>query len=359
MVWVLIVIAIMILVLCDQSPRAQKRALCVLCIIFTINVGMRTNDWNDTSNYWASFSRYVKPIWDISLVHTDHFIEDKGFLFLNSLIKTVTSDRFLFFASIAGITNYFLYKDLMTYTAFPISGFIIYIGRFALNRNFMQIRAALAILMVMYAIKFISDRNWRKYFLWVALASTIHFSMVFAIPVYWINRLSLNKKRVIYLTILACIITYFLSNYFQNIITAISFRYSIATAYTSEHSEYTQGQGLSNPIIILQTTILWVYTLFEKQLSNRTPYYFTIRNAYFYSTILLILLSSFGVLSGRISTIFATLEIFMLPNLCKVFKPRYYYLIDLVIALFGLGFFYLYFSNFVAQHPSFDNPLIN
>lgn len=359
MAWIIILGLIIILAACDQSKRGQSYTLLVICVIFTIVIGLRSNIWNDTPTYWHTFKHFAKPIWDFSESRENHFFEDKGFLLLNSLIKTFTSDRFLFFSIIAGITNYFLYKDLMKYTVYPIAGFIVYLGRFGLGRNFMQIRAALAILMVIYAIRFISDRNWRKYFLWVALASTIHISMVIAIPVYWISKMNLNSKKIMVYTIAAIAVTYLLTPYIKHYTTLLSFQYDIATTYTNERSEYTAGKGLANPMIYYQVILLWVYSLNAGRLQRTTPYYTTIRDGYFYSTMILIIMSSFGTLSGRTSTIFATLEAFMLPNLCYIFTPKSRYWAELGIFIVGLCFFYLNFRSFLASHPSFGNLLIN
>ena len=358
MIWLLIILAIIILAYIDFIPRFRNGVLISLCIIFTVIVGMRTNDWNDTSFYWRAFVQHVQPIWDIEFTSKQHYLNDRGFLVINSLIKTFTSDRFVFFTSVAAITNLFLYKDLKTYTTFPIAGLLIYIGRFGLARNFMQIRAALAILIVIYAIKYLSNNDWKKYFFWIVIASTIHFSMVFAIPMYWINKLKLTSKRIIVLTLIAIVITIFLSHYIKDFATLVSFKYDIATAYTNENSEYTHGKSLANPMIYFQIFILWSYSLCEKKLIQSTPYYYVIRNGYFYSTILLILLSTFGTLSGRTSTIFATLEIFIIPNMCKIFKPKYQYVANLFVCLLALIFFYTFFSLFMTTHPSFKNPLI-
>ncbi|MDE6033373.1 MAG: EpsG family protein [Muribaculaceae bacterium] len=358
MIWLIVILCTITIAFIDGIPKARRVLLIILCAWFTVIVAIRTDDWNDTQSYWLVFHKLIHPVWSLSdIVTKNHYIDDKGFLLISSVIKTFTSDRFWFFGCIAAVTNFFLYKDLQKYSIYPLAGFFIYIGRFALSRNFMQIRAALAILIVIYAIKFIQNNDWKRYFLWMAIASSMHLSMVFAIPLYWINKIPLNAKRIISITIVALIITYFMAPLINSFATKISLSYDIATAYTKSTSEYAEGKGLANPMIYYQILILWVYSLLGNKLSKSTPYYQVIRNGYLYSTLILIILSSFGVLCARISTIFATLEIFILPNLCAIVPQRFRYFARLTICGVGLLLFYIYFGQFLINHPSFHNPL--
>lgn len=358
MYWILIIAAIIFLCACDKLKGGRKFILAVLCIGFSIIVGMRTNDWNDTPEYWYAFRHFTKPIYQFWETRQNHFFEDKGFLLINSAIYSFTNSRFIFFTIIAGLTNWLLYKNLLKYSVFPITGFLFYIGRFGLSRNFMQIRAALAIMIVIYAIQYVSKKDWKKFFIWVGVASSIHYTMLLSIPIYWMDKLKLTQKKIITISVISLILTLIFSHYIFEYVSSLSMEYRIALTYTLESSEYTVGKGLANPMIYFQLIALWAFSLSQKKLASQTPYYYTIRNAYFYSTLLLIVFSSFGVLSARSSTIFATVEIFILPALCKLVSNKYQYIATIMVALLGLAFFYLKYSEFVNSHPSFNNPLI-
>ncbi|MDE6536356.1 MAG: EpsG family protein [Muribaculaceae bacterium] len=358
MFWCLIISAIIFLCGCDQLSRGRKLFLAILCIAFSVIVGMRTNDWNDTPEYWYAFSHFTKPIYQFWETRQNHFFEDKGFLLINSIIYSVTNSRFIFFTIIAGLTNWFLYKNLLNYSVFPITGFIFYIGRFGLSRNFMQIRAALAIMMVIYAIQYVSKKDWKRFFIWVGIASSIHYTMLLSIPIYWMDRLKLTQKKIITISVLSLLITYIFAPYIFKYVSSLSLEYQIALTYTMESSEYTVGKGLANPMIYFQLILLWIFSISQIKLASQTPYYYTIRNAYFYSTILLIVFSSFGVLSARSSTIFATVEIFILPALCKLVSRKYQFFATILVALLGLSFFFIKYSDFINSHPSFNNPLL-
>ena len=85
-------------------------------------------------------------------------------------------------------------------------------------------------------------------------------------------------------------------------------------------------------MIYFQVFLLLAYTFNEKKLRLTTPHYVTIRNAYFYSTLLLITLSCYTALSGRTSSMFATLEMVIIPSLVLMFHKR-----NRAIAYLGMG----------------------
>ena len=75
-------------------------------------------------------------------------------------------------------------------------------------------------------------------------------------------------------------------------------------------------------MIIYQSALLLLLTFNEKKLREITPHYVTFRNGYLYSTVWLITLSSFHVLSARGSTITATYECFFLPLFIGLFRKK-------------------------------------
>ena len=96
--------------------------------------------------------------------------------------------------------------------------------------------------------------------------------------------------------------------------------------------------GLANPMIYFQIAILLYFTFKEKAIKRLTPHYKLLQMAYLYSTLTLILFSNYTALSGRTSTMFATVEIFMLPFIGQSVSKKYR-----VIYYFVLGFVFIYF----------------
>ena len=85
---------------------------------------------------------------------------------------------------------------------------------------------------------------------------------------------------------------------------------------TYVQDEYVEeALGLRNPMIYFQILILMVYTFMEPILASKDKFYYLMRWAYFYSTLILIFFCNYTALSGRTSTVFATCEMFMLPSI--------------------------------------------
>ena len=70
-----------------------------------------------------------------------------------------------------------------------------------------------------------------------------------------------------------------------------------------------------------------------------TPYYDVFRNGYFYSTVLLIVLYKFAIVSGRTSTILATYEIVMVPMCLLALKKHFrYFMLFILLVLYTILF---------------------
>lgn len=337
--------------LIEQSCFKKYRRIFLFasCAVLTFIVGFRSFQWPDTAVYAQSFLFYTNDLFNYSISDVGDGYSDKGFYFLSSVIKTFVSDYTIYFLIISTLTFFFIYKSLRYYCIYPLIGLCIYVARFMLSRNMMQIRAALAIAIVIYALQYVGKRDFKRYLLFVILGTTLHMSLLLALPLYWLDKIKITSNIILYCIVGAFLCVLMFSSLIIDKLSEVSMLYNIAQTYTLENSGYTAGLGLYNPMLYYQTFILLMFTYNEKKLFGIVPYYITIRNGYFYSTTLLIILSPFLVLAGRTSTIFATCEMFIIPSLILVLPIRYR-----SVGFFGVGviasaFFYLNYSSASAN----------
>ena len=157
-----------------------------------------------------------------------------------------------------------------------------------------------------------------------------------AVPLYFLYKLPLNKKIVI----ISIVSAFVLSQTFAGAISGYVDSYSKDLSYLV----YTRGEykeaalGVANPMIYFQLAILLYFTFKEEAIKRLTPHYKLLQMAYLYSTLTLILFSNYTALSSRTSTMFATVEMFMLPFIGQSVSKRYR-----VIYYFVLGFVFIYF----------------
>ncbi len=340
----LTVILVLFYIFCcvAEATRIHRYSILMLaCCVLIFIVGFRSFEWPDTEVYAYAFQHHTNALFRYSMSDEPYGYEEGGFYFLSSIIRTFTSDYTIYFLIIGAITFVFIYKSLRVYCLYPLIGLCAYICHFFLGRNMMQIRAALAIAIIVYALRYVADRNFKKYFIYVVIGFLLHHSIILALPFYWFNKIPFSRKTICLAIVGAFVVAAVFSPLITNKVAVFTVAYDVATSYTAESSPYTAGKGLANPMIYYQVFILLVYTFLERKLAYVAPCYKTIRNGYLYSTIILIVMSPFLVLSARMSTIFATLEIFMIPAFFAAFKPKGKLLLFLGIGVVVAGFFYL------------------
>lgn len=312
----------------DRLEQIKRKVilpyLFVACVLI---IGLRDpNSWIDTAAYVQSFS-FTKTLASFSFLDSHTAYSEKGYYFLCVVIKTFTSSPLAYLTIIGLLSMTFFFKSLRRYCVFPVLGLCIYIARYMLARDMNQMRAGLAISIVTSFTYLLASKNKNdeiKYVLVCWLTSFIHTSMLAAIPIVLFNHIKMSRKYI-YVGIFA---SFFISGAFsQQIMDFISQSETIqdmATDYVDKDSENAKAYAadLTNPMIYYQCLILFVYTYMEKKLAPMSKYYYVFRDGYFMGTVILIVLCQYAVLSARVSTIFATFEVFMIPMIIKALpKP--------------------------------------
>ena len=301
--------------------KSFQLVLFIMLFSFVLIVGFRGTLGPDTWTYIYSWKNTPPFSYlDLSKVYLLAYSEP-GFLFLSSLIKSVYNNIDFYFCVISGLTAFFLYKSICRYAyVYPLIAFVYYCARFMLFRDINQIRAALAIAVVIFSIQYIGT-NWKKYFAMMLIASSIHYTSLLALPCFFLRKIRLSRMRVVQILICVFVITLLMSLTIRGVLQYITSVIGMKESYTTETSFYSQGMGLSNPMIYFQIMILLLYTYLEDRL-GKYEFYYLFRNLYLISTVTLILFSSFLVISARLSTIYATLEMFILPQIVYALTYR-------------------------------------
>jgi len=174
---------------------------------------------------------------------------------------------------------------------------------------------------------------------YILIAYLFHKSSVVAVPFYFFSFFRYKKWHVVLGIILAFIAAATLAPAIESTVDG----WSSDLNYEMYSMDYHKRKelGLRNPLIYLQIFLLLYLTFFEKKLSHLSPYYFVFRNAYFYSTLILILFCQYIELSGRTSTIFATVETAIVPLLAMSFKKSERLIFYVLSAIAMIYFFFL------------------
>ena len=309
-----------------RNKKSRDVMLILACIVLAIGAGFRDiYKWPDTLVYAMSFQFYTPNIFDISLSDKPYGYNEWGFYILQVIIRTFTSNPTIFFLILSALTFFLLYKGIKQYSIFPLIGLCAYIARFFIGRNFVQIRSGIAYALLMLSIKYIFEKDWKRYFLIVFIAWTLHRSCIVAIPLYFVCNWIHVKKLHIYLALVfSFLVGIFGQGFVHSLVEDNASDLNVGVRYTDAGGETRQleGLGIRNPMIYFQCFILLTYTWLEKRLAPLNKYYYIIRNAYLYSTMILICFCTYKVLSARTASMYATLEFAIIPSLIFMFNKK-------------------------------------
>jgi len=332
----------------DFNSRKQKvQFLQIACVVLALIAGFRDpNWWSDTIGYNFCFTNATNNIFEYSFSDRPVGYTEKGFYFLGVIVKTFTDNPTVYFLFISGLTWIFLYKYFHKYCALPLIGLCVYIARFYSGRNMIQIRECLAIPIVLLASEHLVKREFWKFMIYVVIGYQFHRSALFAVPLYFLNWYDFKKKHIYWGLFASFAFALVFGTWMKNFVSTSQFFLSMAQSYVSQSSNKAFGFGLANPMIYYQTFLLLIFTYFEDRFKGFKDYYF-LRTAYFYSTVVLIILCDFAVLSARLSTVYATFETLIIPVILLVFKKQERIFAALGILAVMLVFFYTNFKSYI------------
>ena len=215
----------------EGGDKKSSKALLVLALlILTYFIGTRQN-WPDQIVYEIAFFK-APNIFDFSFDIEPFGYVEKGYMLLASIIKTIYDNSTFYLFTMGGLSMWLLYKSLTKYCYIPLIGLCDYIARFLLNRDFIQMRSSLAILLIIFATKYVYERKIWHYFGIILLAYQIHHLSLLAIPFYFMSYIKFKKWHILAGLLLAAIASQTIANY----ITGWVENYSDDLQYTT----YTQ-----------------------------------------------------------------------------------------------------------------------
>jgi len=308
--------------------------------------GIRGSAGVDSIVYIKLYNNSTDTIWDWKNLKRGY--AEPGFYYLSVILKSISNDVNFYFLFISFVSMLPLLKALSKLSVYPILGFIVYFARFFPARNMNQIRAALAIAIIMYAIKFLAEDKPRKYFLLVLLAMIFHLSAIIALFFGFIYRIKISFPLAVFLLLISAAV-----GVSTQAIVPILLGFRSSSLAFLGYLSYG-NLGINNPVIYYQIFLCLFFVFFEKRLAPIQKGYYIIRNAYLFSTMILLLTANMGVIGGRLATLFATCEIFIVPALVFTIRPR---IVGYIAMIFLLSI--IFYLNFEKMLPEFWEYKIN
>lgn len=145
----------------------------------------------DTRAYIEIF-QFVKE--HNSFLHMFHFYIEKGYYFINMVVAAIVGKPWALFFLLQFINIIFVIKALRKVNvkvSFAIGIFIFYMCYLQLSFN--AIRQSISICIILYAYSYILKNDFKRYLMWIFVASVFHKTAIFCI-LLWIFKT--NEKII-------------------------------------------------------------------------------------------------------------------------------------------------------------------
>lgn len=224
------------------------------------------------------------------------FGAEKGYLYLNSIIKSL-GFNFYGFTLIHSIFFYFsLYKGLNKYTNNFHLLIIVFFYKMFFYNTFISMRQSITIGIFFLAMHYIQENEIVKYFVICSIATFFHNGAFILFLVYFVNKFRLTKTLLVRIniffmpTIFLSILNLPILNYFNFLINLLSDPTSIDKASKLVYGQSTSSIGLLHTLEYFFIMYLVVH-FFEKIISLD-------KNAEFILKLFVILLPLFTLFRG-------------------------------------------------------------
>ena len=306
-------------------------------IILAIIAGIRGEYVGiDTEAYINDYNAVLKGF---SPMNSTEF----GFVGLEKIFSALNFPVWLFLLFISILTFFILCYCFVEFSGY-FAGLVMayYYARFYISRDFNQIRSSLSAALILVSLKYVKEKKLVKFIFIILIGNLIHSGTWIALVIYpsyfFIWKKLKSKILILYPLILSFFII--LSQTISPILEKFAQSLDKGSVYiTSEY--YTQGSGLSNPVMWMQIFIsliaVYLGVKFSTQENENLKLVIT---SYIISTLILVLFNQYRMLGGRLSTMFATVEplvVLFSLNLIKISKiVRIVSFICIIIIIFIL-----------------------
>jgi|GEM_PF-5621599 len=292
----------------------QERLNMIYCVLITIVLvliaSLRSYKMgNDPSMYKYMFENVKSSLKDIILMKQTMNQTEKGYIILENIISR-TFGGFQWLMMIIA-TVYIVPIGILVkrYSKNPWVSFFIFVGFGFFTDSLSALRQALAVGLTVVAFMCIKNKKLKSYFIIVLMATSLHMSALFFMPIYWLRKIKYTKQIII-----GSIIAIIATNIFKSPLFQFVNRFS---RQVYDVNVNTGGNKLY--IFIIFTVILcFIYgkAMIEENNDNKMIIYMMIITAIIYPIL------SFNPAVYRMFWYFFIYLIIFVPNLLSVVKDK-------------------------------------
>ena len=317
------------------NSKIKKQVFLFNFIVIFLFATLRYGVGSDYFQYEALYQEAL-PLTKLKLkelLSNTHNLE-LGYLILQSLIKEFTISYRIFLIIYNLILFYFLYKGII-YNKNRNIQLLIFYSLFYLFYITSTYRQGMAIVILYYNLQNLELNNKKKFILYVIFAGMFHRISFIYLLFYPILQKKIKKRVYIFLFIICFILGYI--DFLEKVLNILNLRLNTFSFFRRVYYYYTvKNNGKIGVSLLgyLQKIILIFFMSFNLN-RNKIIY----NNLFFYYIISFILFSNVGVLAGRISAVFAIVQVYYFSNSIYYLKKWEKVILIFVLIVFCCMYF--------------------
>lgn len=315
---------------------------CIATILIVL-VGLKIDGSTDYFDYKILFNQ-------ISEFDKNGFIEP-GFQILILLIHHLGGSFIVFYFVIAliniSIKSFVFYK----LSPYIVASFLIYFCGCLFERDNDGIRQGLSMSFCFLALYYLYKNKDLKFIIFTVIAVTIHYSSFIFFLAYWLKKIKLSNKLIIWIILGAYVISIsgvFFTKYFISFI-PIDMASSKLDIYSS--NKYSEGLGITIGLIF-RTILLFLFINKYKKININNKLYLILRNGLAFSIICSLLFGDFAIIAHRLPYVFREFQIIIVSYLLSALPNK-------GSKIIGLSLIYIYayiiLSRFFTPDSIYNN----
>lgn len=228
----------------EFSKRNTKKCVLIIwCIFFTIFGGIR---WKTGGDWYQYYEHFLYSSWD-NIFNYDRYGDGReqlepGFVFLNTLIKSVFGEFYIYNTILCAFIQYTYYK--MCYKFTPNYPILMYAYLMINSSSYFPVRSWIALAIAYWGYIYIKEQNLKRYIIIVILATLIHNQCILFLPFYWVGRIRFNYLSFTLLYLILIVFSYLFQDYITMF--ALSMEGNIAEKLYHYTQFETEGKAGAN-----------------------------------------------------------------------------------------------------------------
>lgn len=350
----------------NVSTKYLKLLHGVAIFIFVSVAGLKY----ETGVDWLAYQNYFDEVTPLDQAISSNSFEsvflsmDIGYSLLNSIVKMFGGNIQVVFIIISIISTILLIKNLKYYSNHVLMGLLIYYPFFFFIFDMSGIRQGLAIQIVLFSVRYISQKEFNKFIFCIIIATTIHWTAILLLPLYFFANKKISTGYTIFFFLMSFVIFTFkikwigvlLGGFVDQINSFTMLSDKVAVYTTNEIFSQQRGWDLYSFYNFVRISIIilvmhFYNNHFTKSILNFNIFY----NFIIFELVCIFCLFEFFEISERLRFYFTIAEVIVLSCSLFVFKNhivRIFLLLILALGVFLNAYpFLLNFPSTIAYHP--------